>query len=667
MSEDTAPAAEETTPAAVEAEAAAVEATADAGADTSANDGAVDTGRRIDPSKLSTAPKTRLRRKGKDDKAPKADKPEAKAAEADAPVDAKSEEAEKATPPAANPKSDRRTQKSGGDRGGKGRGRGRGGRDGKGRGRDNNDDKGRYVDDAPMKGDARPKDPTKLPTLPPESKESLNTFDMSGDFAAMLEAAGPVQMNHLRLGDEVQAKIIRIAGENTFLEVGVGQEAWMHSSELQDNDGNFTQEVGNTVRCFLVGNKDGMQLSRKLGRHGVDVGMLEEAARNQIPVEGKVTGVNKGGLEVEIGGGRGFCPIGQADINYIEDSKTFIGQTLFFLVKEVKENGKNVLLSRRALLEKERAEAKAETMKTLEVGAVVEGTVSRIAEFGVFVDLGGVDGMIPISELSWGHVKDAHEVVQDGQKVRVEILRIEPDAKRSGRTGQDEWRIGLSKKAVDQDPWDEHKGQLQVGASLEGKVTRLKDFGAFVELFVGVEGLVHISEISHERIQHPSEVISEDEAVTVTILDVNFDDKRVSLSLRGSRGKGDAGDLGARSAGKNDAGAAGIARGARVKGTVDRIEKYGVFLALESGQNALLPAQETGTPRGTDLRRTFPLGTELDVLVIDVDDRGRIRVSKTALEQADERAQIEQYTQSQSKGGGGGLGSLGDLLKDFKL
>ncbi|MCP4502427.1 MAG: S1 RNA-binding domain-containing protein [Deltaproteobacteria bacterium] len=638
--------------------------------------GAVDTGRRIDPSKLAAKPRTRVRRKNDSDgdkpnaKAPRADKSRADKSRADksradksrapknqpnqaapahaaaahaaaahaaaehAPASSEGAGKQKAAPQAAQ---DRKRQKS------KGR------RDQKPK--DETD--GRYMDKNPSYGDDRPKDPTKISALPPESREVLNTFDASGDFAAMLEEAGPIQMVNVGLGEAVQAKIIRIAGEHTFCDIGGGQEAWMHTSEILDPDGEHTATEGDTLRAFVVANKDGKQISKKLGRHGIDVGMLEEAQRNQIPIEGKVTGFNKGGLEVEIGGGRGFCPLGQADINFVEDVKSFVDQTFFFLVKEVKENGKNVLLSRRALLEKERNEKREALMATLEVGSVVEGVVTRIQPFGVFVELGGEDGMIPISELSWGHVKDANDVVSEGQTVKVEVTRIEPNPKRSG-----EWRIGLSRKAVEQDPWDEHVGTLQIGSNVPGKVTRLADFGAFVEIFPGVEGLIHISELSPQRIMHPSEVVKEDESVSVRILEINLESKRIGLSLREAKGIDD-------DKGEGGKPKAALSRGVRLKGTVNRIENYGVFLALTTGDNALLPASETGTQRGTDLRRAFPLETELDVMVIEVDDRGRIRVSITALAAADERAEIADYNKSQ--GQSASLGTFGDLLQGFKL
>lgn len=599
------------------AEDAPQEQASDAASDATA--GAQDTGRRIDPSKLQTGGPTRLRKGGRGAKSVQrdadaetpADK-EASAADAPAPA----AEAAAATPDGGEAKKKRRRRPN-----------------------KNKKDDGR-------KG-AKPEGPTagprELKTPPPEAKEKLVEFDYSGDFAAMLDEAGPIRSNDFRTGDEVQAKLISLGSESAFFDIGGNQEAYCSRADIQEDDGTLTLQVGETARMFVVDTRGGIQLSRRLSRHGVDVTMLESAKENGIPVEGKVVGHNKGGLELEIAGTRGFCPMGQADINFVEDPATFVGQTLSFLIKEVKENGRNVLVSRRALLQKERDEAKAKTMETLQVGSRITGTVTRVQPFGAFVDLGGVDGMIPVSELSWGRIEDPSSVVAPGDRLDVEVTRIEPDPKRKG-----ELRIGLSRKTVLGDPWDDHAHKLKAGSTLEGKVTRTADFGAFVQLFDGIEGLVHISELSHERVHRVEDVVQVGAPVSVRVLDVDPDARRVSLSLKESRPEPAKGD--------------NPSRGAKVSGTVERIERYGVFLALDTGVTALLPASETGTARGTDLSRAFALGTKVDVSVIDVDERGRVKVSKIARERAEERDILETYQKSDG-GGGGSMGTLGDLLR----
>jgi small subunit ribosomal protein S1 len=476
-----------------------------------------------------------------------------------------------------------------------------------------------------------------------------------GDFAAMLAQTGPIDRVDVRVGDRVRAKCVHMGSDTAFFELSRTQEAQAPLAEFLDKDGNVTLKVGDTIQAFVTSLSDGILLSTKLGKDQIDVGMLEQARIAGIPVQGTVSGHNKGGLEVALAGSaRGFCPIGQIDVGFVDDPSTLVGKTFEFLVKEVRENGRNVVLSRRALVERERKEKGAQVLATLEVGKRVEGVVSRVQPFGVFVDLGGVDGMIPIGELSWGHVKHPDDVVKAGQAVTCEVTRIEDDPKRPAQP-----RIGLSLRAVQQDPFVAHGAELHPGAVVVGTVKKLESYGAFVELFPGVQGLVHVSEIADRRIAHPRDVLKVDEQVQVRILEVDPAARRVALSM-----KEGAVDLSGVAPDKRARG--GVGRGTVVQGVVDRIERYGVFLKLDpvDGKelgNAFMPASESGTPKGSDLAKQLPLGTRVEAMVIDVDDRGRLKVSRTAREQAEERALVEEY--KTDKRGGGSLGTLGDLLK----
>ena len=483
-------------------------------------------------------------------------------------------------------------------------------------------------------------------------RERRTTFDASGDFASMLAESEDFGQRDIRVGDKMDATVASIGNESIFFDLGMGRDGWMPVADLMDGD-NVAVQVGERVKAFVISIRDGVQLSTKIAAGGIDLALLEDAKNNGIPVQGKVSGVNKGGLQIELGGGaRGFCPTGQADLGFIEDLKTFEGQTLSFLVREIREGGRNVVLSRRALLERERAEKAEKLLATLEVGQLRKGLVTRIQPFGAFVDLGGIDGLVPISELSWGHVQDPGDLVSTGDEVEVEVRRIEDDPKNPGKV-----RIGLSLRAAQGDPWERHSGQIQVGSTLEGKVSRLENFGAFVQLFEGIEGLVHISELSHERVRVPGDIVQPGEPVSVRVLEIDTERRRISLSLKEAR------EARPRSSERESAPQVPPpARGKMVGGVVERIERYGVFVKLDDGQTALLPGAETGTPRGTDYSRAFPIGTQLSLLVVDVDERGRIKVSKTAREQAEERAELNAYNQSQQSSGGG-LGTFADLLK----
>jgi small subunit ribosomal protein S1 len=487
-----------------------------------------------------------------------------------------------------------------------------------------------------------------------------------GDFAAMLAESGGIERRDVRIGDKVRAECVHIGSDAVFFQLSRTQQAHAPRAEFVDEKTNeVTIRVGQLVDAFVVAFKDGIVLSPKIGRDMIDVGMLENARDNGIPVDGTITGVNKGGFEIQLSGSsRGFCPTGQVDINFVNDPQTMIGRTLQFLVREVKEGGKNVVLSRRALLERERAEKAAKLRERLGIGLVLDGTVTRIQPFGAFVDLGGLDGLVPVSEMAYGRIADPSEVVKVGDVVKVEVVKLDDDPKRPGQQ-----RIGLSMKTQQQDPLVQNMNLLSPGAQHVGRVSRLEAFGAFVELFPGVEGLVHVSEITDRRIRHPEDVLKVDEHVQVRVKDVDLSRRRVSLSMRDATGDAPSSETEAPARAPRK----GLARGARVSGVVDRIERYGVFVNLfadgadpsssEQLGTALMPAVETGTPRGADLGKAFPLGSTVAVLVIDVDDRGRLKVSKTAREQAEERALVDQYKQDKGGSGKAGLGTFGDLLK----
>ena len=487
-----------------------------------------------------------------------------------------------------------------------------------------------------------------------------------GDFAALLAEAGGVQRRSVKIGDKLKVTVVHIGSDSVFFEISQTQQGYAARGDfINDKTGELTVNVGDKVDAFVVGLKDGVVLSPHLGKDQIDVGMLEAAKHSGIPVNGTITGVNKGGFEISLGGSsRGFCPTGQIDINFVEDPATMIGKTLAFLVREVKEGGKNVMLSRRTLIERERAEKAKKLRETLGVGVVLEGVITRIQPFGAFVDIGGIDGLIPVSELSFGRIGSPDEVVKVGEQVTVEVIRIEQDPKRPGQE-----RIGLSLKSQLQDPIVAHAEELTLGAQLVGRITRLESYGAFVELFPGIEGLVHVSEITDRRIRHPEDVLQAGEHVQVRVKEVDLDRRRVSLTMREAAGDENIAAPEAAAPAARTPQKPRLGRGTRADGVVDRIEKFGVFLNLfaEGGSevlgSGLMPASETGTPRGADLNKAFPIGTKVPVLVIDLDDRGRVKVSKTAREQAEERAVVDQYKTDKSGGGKTGLGTFGDLLR----
>ncbi len=333
-----------------------------------------------------------------------------------------------------------------------------------------------------------------------------------------------------RVGDKVSGPIVSIGREHAFVDLGSKSEGAIELDELRDEDGKLTVEVGDVIEAS-VAKKDGgtLILRSRLGRGVKGKAELENAFQTGIPVEGVVTGVNKGGVEVQVAGVRAFCPASQLDIRFIEDTNEFVGQRLSFVITkyDVDSRGLDVVLSRRRLLEQEQRAAAEETRARLEVGAILPGTVTSLKDYGAFIDLGGIEGMVHISELGFGRVAHPKDVLAVGQQVEVVVLKIE----KTDNPKRPE-KIGLSIRALEKDPWQDADVRFPVGARVNGTVSRLQPFGAFVELAPGVEGLVHISELgAGRRVSHPREVVQSGQAVEATVLSVELDKRRIGLSL----------------------------------------------------------------------------------------------------------------------------------------
>ncbi len=337
------------------------------------------------------------------------------------------------------------------------------------------------------------------------------------------------------VGDLVKGRVLSIGAEAVFVDLGGKSEAMIEREEVTASDGSIGVKVGDTIEARVVdlGGKSGCILLRKtMGTvRGAEAKTeLVQAHELRIPVEGLVTGVVKGGVEVQVAGQRGFCPAGQIDLRFVEDLAVFVGQRLTFRITKL-ESGRggqlNLVLSRKALLAEEAEVRATELRQRLEVGAVLPGTVTTIKEYGAFVDLGGIEGMLHISELGFQRVGHPSEVLSVGQPVQVQVTKLEKtnDPRRPEK-------ISLSLKALEKDPWTEAASRYTAGARVRGKVMRLQPFGAVVELEPGIEGLVHISELAADRrVNNPREVVSVGQDVEVTIVGVEPERRRISLSL----------------------------------------------------------------------------------------------------------------------------------------
>jgi small subunit ribosomal protein S1 len=519
--------------------------------------------------------------------------------------------------------------------------------------------------------------PTPRPAPAPAPSSALyEDVPENESFAEMFEAqvkdGGVPARRSVRVGEKVTGKIFQLGADTAFVSLdGVKSEAMIELRELKDDEGILRYGVGDPLEAHVIeAGARGIILSRALAKGSANMAMLAEARASGMPVEGMVLSVNKGGVEVAIGDVRAFCPISQLDIRFVEKPDQFIGEKLTFRVTEVRD--RNVVLSRRALLEEEQKKLAEQTRKTLSEGKVVKGKVTGVRDFGAFVDLGGVEGMIPVSEMS--HVRIGHpsEVVKVGDEVEVEIIRLEAAQPTSPDKAKHKERITLSMRSRQEDPFKAALATIKEGDRLQGKVVRLQAFGAFVELKPGVDGLVHISALSDRRIAHPRDVVKEGEVIWVVVEKIDPNEKRIGLRKiseeDAQRPPEERPAAEAKAAKPAEPAAPRPKVGQVVVGKVDRIEPYGVFLQFPGGKG-LLPAAETGTERGTDLRKVFSLGQDVKVAILDIDASGKIRLSITAAERAEERAELDawQKTQKPQGGGGKGFGTLADLLKNKKL
>ena len=359
--------------------------------------------------------------------------------------------------------------------------------------------------------------------------------DQDEDFAAMLaesERGAPRAKKRPRVGDQISGKVISIGKDAVFVDVGGKAEGQLERGEVSDPEGKLLVNVGDPVEARVVADTGGVLTLRvRLGRGPEVRAELQQAQELGIPVEGVVTEVVKGGLAVDVAGVRGFCPASQLDVRFIDDLTVYVGQRLTFRITRYEP--RNLVLSRRVLLEEDNARRATETRKKLEPGAVLRGKVVGFKPFGAFIDLGGIEGMLHISELGYARVERPEDALSLGQEVDVAVLKVEPAVK-GDKAGE---RVSLSLKALASDPWRETTAALAEGARVRGKITRLSQFGAFVEIAPGVEGLVHISELgTGRRINHPKEVVSVGQDVEAVVLQVDHERRRIGLSLAASDG-----------------------------------------------------------------------------------------------------------------------------------
>jgi small subunit ribosomal protein S1 len=341
------------------------------------------------------------------------------------------------------------------------------------------------------------------------------------DFATMFEAS--VKAKRVNRGQTIEGTIVAIGAEFAFVDIGGKGEATIDVAELKNADGELDVAVGDKVQAVVVSTEGGLVLSRKLARGGATDKQLEEAFRSGLPVEGKVDGANKGGYEVSIGRSRAFCPFSQIDTVRTTDPAVHVGRVYPFRIIEYKEGGRTLVVSRRVLLEAEQKASAADVRRSITAGTVITGRVASVREFGAFVELGGgVQGLLHISEMGWSRVADPSQLVKPGDEITVKVLSVDEGAQ----------KISLGLKQLTADPWSKVQTTYEVGQVRAGRVTRLADFGAFVELEPGVEALAHASTFPPSgRRDEWSSAVPVGTNGAFEILAIDLEKKRIGVKL----------------------------------------------------------------------------------------------------------------------------------------
>jgi small subunit ribosomal protein S1 len=474
-------------------------------------------------------------------------------------------------------------------------------------------------------------------------------------FAELFEASSESPGRKLFPGETVSGKVLKISKDTIFVDLGGKSEGIADIQEFLDKGGNLTIKQGDWVEMRVASIRDGIHLTKGMKVHGADaLEILREAKENLIPVEGRVIRAIKGGFEIDLSGIRAFCPLGQIDIQFCEKPEEHVGARYPFCIMEIKEKGKNIVVSRRMLLEEEQEKKSKETLARLKPDLECEGRVTKLTDFGAFVDIGGIEGMVHISEISHGRINHPSEILKPGQQVKVKVMKIEAD--KEGRP-----KISLSIKALEPDSWE--KGlEFEEGDIIQGKVSRLMDFGAFVEVALGVDGLVHISEISYERVSHPSRFLHEGDRVEVLVMGIDRQTHRISLSIK---------EVAIKKRMEMEGEGSEKVRlevGQILRGIVEDGKPYGLFIRLPQfgpKVRGLLPMEELRGSEKGDVKKRFPRGQEIQVEIISIDEKGRIRLSQRVMEEREDREGYKKFLEKEDKGGK--LGTLGDILKNLKL
>ncbi len=426
--------------------------------------------------------------------------------------------------------------------------------------------------------------------------QSSQTKEDGMDFKALFEQS----LNQLQYGDIARGKVVQVKDDRVMVDVGWKTEGYIPAIELKDAQGNMNISVGDEIDVFIDkrDSEGSLVLSKDKASKLKIWEDIKNACENNILIEGVVVEKVKGGLSVDIGI-TAFLPGSQIDVRPVKDLDKFVGQTMDFNVLKYDRKRNNVVLSRRSIVALEREAEKKDILKSIQEGNVVEGVIKNITDYGVFIDLGGIDGLLHVTDISWGRIAKPSENFRKGEKIQTKVLSFDAEKE----------RVSLGLKQLMDNPWEKITERYPVGSVVEGKVVNLTDYGVFVELESGVEGLVHISEMYWTReIKHPSKVLNIGETIKVMVLEVNPETKRVSLSLKQTtpnpweklKEKYPVGTI--------------------VKGVVRNITNFGVFVGIEEKIDGLIHVSDISWKhRVTHPSEFFKKGQEVEAVVLNVD------------------------------------------------
>jgi len=476
-----------------------------------------------------------------------------------------------------------------------------------------------------------------------EGKISNEETEGEDNFAVLFEKSSKLP-GRLEPGQKVTSRVVSISGDFVYIDLDGKSEGVIDLKEFKDEHGDYTVQVDDEIEAFFVTFKNGVKRLTTL-RHGLstlDLDGIRNAYDADLPVSGKVVSELKGGFEINVGKIRCFCPFSQIDLKGSREKDAYLGQTFPFKVLEYEEDGRNIILSRRALLEEEQQIKRDNIRETLEVGMELTGTIRSIQRFGAFVDLGGIDGLIPLSEIGWERIEKPEDALSVGQEVIVKIIALD--------WGKN--RLTLSLKATQKDPFLNAAEKYPVDSLVHGTIVSLVSYGAFVNLEPGVDGLIHISKLgAGRRIKHPKEVVEVGQLVEAYVREVDIKNKRISLSMEQKLesemiAMPQIGDI--------------------LDGVVEKALPSGVLLKLNNGITGFIPNSGMGTPRGANHNRMFPVGTGMQVIVKEVDViRKRMILSRSGVAEKLEQEELDRYRDEVMKdeSTGNGLGNLGELLR----